>query len=373
MLDHGKIQSSQLACMIYLSTLATSMILAAQFAYIQAKTDMWLSPALASVTAFYLIAILFYMHRLFPGRSLVQYSEELLGVYAGKAVGFIILLVMLLMNANQTRLFGEVMSAYFFRETPPLVINLSLILVCAIAVRSGIEVVGRLAQLCTPIIVILMLIFFLPFLSEIEFDRLLPMLQQGIVPVLRSSVYLQVWFPMYIFMTFFLPYVSDIGKARKHGFIAVCATTASLTGMMLLVLLILDQSTSLFSHPFMILARYVEAFDFIEQFDVFLMIFWVLDVLIRTTVILSATCLAVAQWLRLSAYKPLAFPLSSLTLAISGWGTPRVMDYNQSGNYIMFIYIIGFLLIPTLLFLVSLFRKPHSATSDSAQATADSG
>jgi spore germination protein KB len=366
MLDKGKISSGQLACMLYLAVLSSSMMGAVSFNYSLAKTDFWLSPLIGSVSAWLLIPMLVVLHRFYPGKSLIEYSALIMGRWFGKLIGLWFLFVCLLQNSYQTRQFAELMNEYFFKETPLAIIMGSLLFVCVVAVRLGVEIIGRAAIFFTPIVILIVLTFSLPFIKDIQIDRVLPFLTDGITPVLKSSAYLQIWIPMYVFLNFYLPFLSDEKKAGSRIMLSLATLIITLTGMMLLLICVLDQATPYYSFPFMVLARYLSLFEFLDQFDAFIMFFWVVIVFIRAIVTLYALTIGIAQLANLSSYRALTVPVAVLVMAVSFWGIPRFVDYMTSGRHVVFIYFSANFIVPLLLFLVALMRGKFKAARTSA-------
>lgn len=357
MLDKGKISSLQLACMMFLSLLATGILATTHGAYIQSKVDMWMTPIIGSLTGFVIVFIVVYLHRLYPGKSLIQYSDDILGKFLGKLISLIFLLVSLQLNANLLRQFSEFLALSFLRQTPLIVLIITLMILCACAVRSGVEVIGRSALLLTPFIVLIVLILIFPLLREVEIDRMLPVFEDGIMPVLRGAAFMQAWFPTYVYMTFFLPFISDIHKAQRLGFLSVLWTMAIYTGTLLLVLTILGDATKLYPFPFMELTRYVIIFDFFQHLDALIMLLWVLDVFVRSITTYYAVVLGFAQWFGLPDYKPLILPIGVLIVAWSFWSAPNAMVFNVAlQRYVAIYYFFAHMIIPMLLLAVALMR-----------------
>ncbi|MBH5319355.1 endospore germination permease [Paenibacillus sp. GSMTC-2017] len=367
MIERGKLSSLQLGCIMYLTVIATSMMSAPSFSHSQAENDMWLSPIIGSIPAFALIGMLGTLHRLYPGKSLIEYSRSIMGNWMGTILNVAFLLTCLLQSANQIRQFGELMNQFFFKRTPLAVVISTLFVVCILAVRLGVEVIGRASLLFMPFVILIVVAFFLPFYKDVQLDRVLPLFHDGMTPVLRSSFYIQIWLPMYVYASFFLPFLSDVKHAAKRCLQSLLATVVTLSSVMLLILFILGPATSSYEYPFMVLARYLSMFDFLEQFDAVIMVFWVMNVFIRTIVTLYALSLGIAQLLKLSDYRPLAFPVGMLVIAICFWGTPSIADLFAASPHMSFIFFGAYIVIPLLLYIVAMVRNSGSSNKEHAE------
>ncbi|PWW08415.1 spore germination protein KB [Paenibacillus cellulosilyticus] len=343
--------------MLFLSLLATATLTSPAIAYSIAHTDMWMTPMLGSLGGLATIYIASVLHHRYPGNTLIQYSELILGRVIGRLISLTFLIVCLMMNANQLRQFAELMSLAFMTNTPIVVFASTMILVSSIAVRLGVEIIGRLALTFTPLIVGIVVVLILPLLSEMEPDQILPFMDQGFSPIIRGSVALQVWFPMYIYASMFLPYISDLNKAagRLYWTIGWSVVTFMLT--FFYVLMALGAATSFFSYPFLLLSRYVSIASFMTHLDSLIMIVWVIDVFVRTIVMYYAAVSGLAQWFKLRSYKPLTLPVGLIIILLTFWSIPDATTYNESlGQVVIYYYIYGHLCIPIVLYIISLLR-----------------
>jgi len=366
-MDSGKISAAQLACMLFLSIIATSMLTSPSLAYGIAKNDMWMTPLVASLGGFFTVAISIALHRRYPGCTIVQYSDLILTKWLGKPVSFIFLVVCLQLNANQLFQFAELMKLSFMENTPIIVFSVSMMLVGAVTVNLGIELIGRLSRLFTPVIVILVIGLILPLVRDLELDQLLPLMERGPAPIFRGALTLQIWFPMYIYAAMFLPFVANLDKARYWLNWGVCWSTAIFVLAFIFILLSMGTATNLFSYPFLLLSRYVNISSFMTHLDALIMILWVVDVFTRTIVMYYAAVIGIAQWFRLPSYKPLTLPVGLIIVLLTFWSIPNLAAYNALGYIVVFYYSVAHLCIPLLLYTVSLLRgKPAAASQPPA-------
>lgn len=360
-MEAGKISSMQLACMLYLSLLATATLSSPSLAFSVAHTDMWMTPLLGCVTGFITIYIALSLHRRYPGLTFVQYCDLILGPVLGKFISLTFLIVCLMMNANQLRQFAELMSMAFMPNTPIVVFACTMILVSSIAVRLGVEVIGRLALAFTPLIIIIVVILILPLVKEMKPDQVLPFMDQGIAPVIRGAITLQLWFPIYTYASMFLPYVSskDTNKGRLYWAVGWSVVTFILT--FFYVLMSLGAATSFFAYPFLLLSRFVTIGTFMTHLDSLIMLVWVIDVFIRTIVMYYAATSGLAQWFKLRSYKQLTLPVGLVIVLLTFWSIPDATSYNESiGHVIVFYYIYAHLCLPIVLFIIALLRGGKS-------------
>ncbi|WP_127534244.1 GerAB/ArcD/ProY family transporter [Paenibacillus kobensis] len=356
-MNNDKITSAQLACMLFLSILATSMLTSPSLAYGIAKNDMWMTPLIGSLGGFLTVALSLALYRRYPGCTLIQYSDLILTKWLGKPISLVFLFVCLQMNANQLRQFAELMKLAFMVNTPIIIFAVSMMLVGAIVVNLGIELIGRLSLLFTPIIIIIVAVLILPLIRGMEPDQLLPFMADGAAPILRGAFALQIWFPTYIYAAMFLPYVSDINKARRWLNWGVCWSTTIFTLSFLYIVMSMGAASQHFSYPFLLLSRYVTIASFMTHLDALIMILWVLDVFIRTIVMYYAAVSGFSQWFQLPSYKPITLPVGLLIVLLTFWSIPDITTYNFLAYIVLYYYTLGNICIPLLLYIIALFRS----------------
>ncbi|GJM69181.1 hypothetical protein HMSSN036_13970 [Paenibacillus macerans] len=90
-MEKEKISNIQLAFMMYLMVGGTSILVVPSFTAAQAKQDMWISPVLGSVFGLLIVWLTWSLHRMFPGETLIQYVQRVLGKTLGNAFIAVIL------------------------------------------------------------------------------------------------------------------------------------------------------------------------------------------------------------------------------------------------------------------------------------------
>src|SRR3569832_1402872 len=107
--------------MLYLTLLATAMLSSPALSYSVSRSDMWLTPLLGSLGGLLTVYMALFLYKKHPGKTLVQYSESILGPWLGKLVSLSFLLVCLQMNWNQLRQFAELKNLAFMVRTPTII------------------------------------------------------------------------------------------------------------------------------------------------------------------------------------------------------------------------------------------------------------
>ena len=187
-MEKGKISSLQMVMMIYSTTISTAMISTPGVVAKYAKNDFWISPILASLIGFVTVYIVCELHKLYPKQTVIEYSEQIVGRIPGKMISLLIPFFCLLATGHMLRDYSEFLLSAYLPKTPISVIITSMILLCAFAVNGGIEVIGRLAQLFSPLFILPFIIFVLLLFPEFDFKNIFPILGNGVIPPIKGAI-----------------------------------------------------------------------------------------------------------------------------------------------------------------------------------------
>ncbi|GIM45010.1 germination protein [Collibacillus ludicampi] len=359
MIEKGRISALQMWVMLYPTVMATDIITVPSISIKYAGRDLWLSTILASLVGFLVVYVIDRLNKLYPEQTFFQYCEHILGVLPGKMLGLIYLSYFLYAEGIILREYAEFVIGSFLSQTPFLVVVGSLVFVCACAVRGGVEVVGRSAQLFVGLFILPFFLMVLLLLPDLHVRNMFPILAHGIMPTIKGAFVSQSWMGQIFLGAFFLPYVVDRANGKKWGMITVFFIMLNLLMANLTVLFLFGQEvTSMLTYPVMDAARYVSLADFIEHLESIVMAVWVAGVFVKVCVYYYALVLGTAQWIKLSDYRPLVLPFGFLMILFTFWIVP---SHQKLGELItkvkIFEVTLLFVVIPVLLLPVAVLRK----------------
>ncbi|MEH7481060.1 endospore germination permease [Neobacillus drentensis] len=357
MIEKGKISSFQMAVMIVPTLIATAVLIVPAITGKHAGRDMWISPIWASLNGYFTMFIVFRLHKYFPKESFIQYSEHIIGRLLGKVLGFVYLLFFLHICGIICRESADFVITSFLPKTPKIVVVGSLVLVCAFAVRGGVEVLGRLAQLFVPLFLLPPLMFFL-LLPDLKTENMFPIMEYGIMPSILGAVVPQAWFSEVFLISMLLPFVTDREKGGKWGNFALLFSMLLLVFTNFVCIFLFGETVTSLSYPLFTAFRYISIADFFQHLESFVIANWLLGAFIKVAVFFYAFVLGTAQWMHLSDYRSLVFPLGVLVTLFSIWSSSSGQELSHFLGTIIPFYI-PFLMtfIPMLLLLIAIIRK----------------
>lgn len=322
MIEKGRISSFQLALMLYPAILATAVLIVPAITGQQAGRDMWISPLWAALVGMLAVFVAHALHRRFPGQTVIQYSESLLGAVGGKVIGCLYVFFYLHMTGLIVREYGEFVVGTFFSRTPLFIVMVCMLLIAGFAVRGGLEVIGRLAELFTPVFVALLALSILLILSELEPMNMLPILEHGLAPSLKGALVPQGWMSEIFLMAFLLPYLADPENGRKSGLRTIGAITITMVVGNLVTLWLFGDITPNLTYPMLSGVQYIDIAEFLQNVESIVMAIWVTGAFVKVAVFYYVLVLGTAQWLHLTDYRPLALPMGLLVLVFAMWSAP---------------------------------------------------
>ena len=365
-MEQGKISPLQLAMMMYPAILATAYLLVPSITSKYAGRDMWLSPMISSVTGFLAVYLAYWFNKRYPGQSMIQFSERIVGKIGSKVVGAIYFFYLLQFTGVIIREYGEFVASTFLRETPMFVTMGLMVLACAVAVRGGVEVLARCALVFMPIVILFFFLVSLMTLPDAKPRNMLPVMEFGVQPALVGAVVPAGWFSEFFLTTFLFPFVTDPGKGMKWGMISVAAVMLMLTFANLTTLLLFGPITEGTTFPVMTAVRYISIADFIQHVESVITATWLLGMFVKNAVFNYALVLATAQWLKLSDYRPIVFPIGLLLLLMSFWSAPNLQGLAHFIITVPFYLISVHFVVPLILLLIAVLRRKRDGIDESA-------
>ncbi|GED71770.1 germination protein [Brevibacillus reuszeri] len=361
MLETGKISALQMGLTIYPVLMSTAMLAGPNVMAKEAMNDLWISPIWASLIGFACVIIAHQLHEKYPQKTIIEQIEEILGKLFGKVVGFFYLFFFLQLSAFIVREYADFI-AIFLKDTPLSVISGVLVLVSAMAVTGGVEVVVRSAQFFFPLFVIPLLIMIGLIFPDLEPQNIFPILGNGLLPSLKGAMTPQGWFSEVFLISFFLPFLADEKKGKRSGMVTVGFVMISMCIVNLVTYFLMGDATGRILFPVMDTARYISVADFFENLESGVMAIWVIGAYVKVSVFYYVTVLGTAQWLKLTTYRPIVLPIGLLTVVFSFWGLP---NFAVIGDLHLFtIPVVLFLFccfFPAILLVISVWKKNNTA------------
>lgn len=356
MLERGKISGIALALILINLVGATAVVSLPAVTAKSALRDAWLTPVVSAVSGIFVILLVTALGRRFPGKSLIEYTQDILGSWPGKAVGLLYLFFFFNSSGVITREFGELLSATVMPRTPILIFNTVIVLLAAYSVRSGLEVLARLSELLLPWVITLYTVIILLGLQKADFSRLLPVLENGFAPVLLGSLTPLGWVGEVLLLGMILPYLSKPHQGRKIGIWSVVILGVLLVIDEIANITIFGREVTRLKYPTFMIPSEILLGGFL-RIDALFVILWTAGLLTKLAIFYYVTVLGTAQLLKLKDYKPIVLPVGVIITALSILSFQNAVEIppHITKDFPAFAYFYEWL-IPLLLLLIAIIR-----------------
>jgi spore germination protein KB len=364
-MEKAKISASQLFILMVLFELGSALLVPLA---IRAKQDAWLAILLGMIFSFILFLVYYKLYSYYPNLLPTEYMQKILGKVLGTILAFIYILYFMYDASRVLRDFGEMLLTFAYPDTPLFIANALLMLVIIYTVRKGIEVIARSGELLFIFMYILAVAGFILIISSglIEIKNLQPVLEEGLLPVLKVVFTQTIYFPFaeVIVFTMILPYLNNPKKAKVT---MLCAT--GLSGINLMITMLINVSvlgvslTARSQFPLLSTVQTIQVADFLERLDVFFMLALVISIFFKICLLFYAAVVGTANLFKVKSPSRLSYPLGLIILFLSITIASNVQEHIHEGLKVaMFaLHIPLLVIIPPLLLLVAFLknRKKH--------------
>lgn len=328
-----------------------------------AGKDAWLAILLGTAGGLAIFWIYVSLYRLYPELPLTGYIRAILGKGLGWPLGLLYILFFIHGGARDLREGGDLLISSVMEQTPIIVVNAVMVLSIVYVLNKGIEVVARTAQIFIMTIAILgfLSIFLLLFAGVIDISRLLPVMGNGLGPVIQTTLKQTIEFPHeeVICFAMLLPYLNNREKGIRAGFAAVLTSGLLLsfsTALNIAVLGIDIAGRSTF--PLLSTIRLINIGEIIQRLDVFVVLTLIVGDFFKVAIFFYAAVLAAADLFRIKDYRQLVLPIGIIILFVSMMISSSFIEQIEEGDVLLVTVFLWFgVLIPIFLLAAAGVRK----------------
>ncbi|UII54397.1 endospore germination permease [Cytobacillus spongiae] len=370
-----KINAKQFSNIVTLFTIGSAVLFLPSILTGITKQDAWISVILSTIIAVCVIWFYSKLANLKPQFTFVEMCRYGLGNIAGTFVAIIFLTLPLFLCTVLLWDIGDFMVTQIIPETPIQAIFALFTLAIIYSVRSGIESIGRTAEIFIPWVTSLFFIMIIFAIPSIETRNILPILSNGIKPVLHGT-YQMLVFP-YLELSLFLmvaPHLnrsdqltkSYIGGMLKGAFVLFIITTACL-------LVLGPDFTTRNPYPVYILGKKVSIGQFLQRIEILIAILWFLSIYFKLAIAFYSFVMGLSQIFQLKDYRTISLPFGMLAIILTVISIPNALflvefDKFASGPFLMITSVF----IPLILF-TAIKVKDRRANQKQSSTPSSSG
>ena len=329
-----------------------------------AEHDMWMSVVVGGLLMFLSLLASIRLSQHFPEHTCLEYHRILLGPVLGQIINLVLLSLIIVLAALALRTFSTAVRMFLFDLTPSRIVAGSILALAVYATQYGYTPLLRMQQVSFLTIYVLFTIVLLLGLLGIRSEQFLPMLAEGIGPVLKGAV--PSWFSFSgseLIAGLVFPYLIHQRSAVKTGIASIAFVTAIFTLTIIIVQGNLSPAATAHQvFPTITAFRDVEIPDtFIERLDGYFVSLWIVVYFNSLTNLLFCASFGVSRLLQLEDSRSLTVLLAPLMYYLSQLA-PSIVENFTAGELFNKIGMVWGLGILPILLLLAWYRKKRQQT-----------
>ncbi|RXT06944.1 GerAB/ArcD/ProY family transporter [Ammoniphilus sp. CFH 90114] len=295
----------------------------------EAGSDMWISTMFATLQGCAMMFLTVLIIRRSPELDYMEQTQVMLGKWAGKLVALVLFVFFAGAYSSIMITYVYHLMDYFLPEVPILVFILIALFIGGYGIVFGIEVIGRMALVGVFFILVLNILILAGSLLEFDVQELLPVLESGFWNTVWTSRHNDTdWAMATLMAAMILPTVKN-KKTWANSSVAGIA----MGGLMVLQWPILETAvlspevTAQYIVACMQLARSAHIGMFIHRYEMIMIAFFAISILVQISMCLFCACHSAAKIFGLQDYRPMIIPVG---IVLSGLGYWVVLDHNRA-------------------------------------------
>ncbi len=361
MTSNAKISIRQFSVLIMFYTIGTTILVIPSSLAADAKQNAWIAAIAGWLLGLLIVAVYMVLGKLFPHMNIIQYLAHVLGKWFGKLIALGLIFFSFIGAATVIFYMGNFMTTQVMPETPIeafIVLFASLIV---LGLRLGLEVLARTAEILFPWFVILFVILALFLIPEIELEKIMPITEFGIKPIMKGAVSYASYSSLPL-IVFFMIYPASLNRNKEAGKAFFIGTF--LGGIFVIIVTFLSISilgvdfTERNMYPSYALGKQIIIGNFIQRVEILIAGIWFMTIFFKSALYAYSFVTGLAQIFECKDYRPLVLPSGMILAAYSLIVYPDVvymMDFDTT-VYIPFSLVFG-LLLPLMLLGAGILHK----------------
>ena len=310
-----EITDKEAICLFIIFIIGTSLIIGIGG---EAKNDVWIAGIAGIIMFIPMLLVFSRILSIFQGKDLFDILNITLGKVIGKIVAIIYIWYAFHLGALVLRNFGEFINTVSMPETPMFVPLLCMGLLCIIASKLGIEVLGRTTTYFVPIIFFILVVVQMLSIPQLHLNHLKPILGNGLAPVLQGG-FVTFSFPLAETVLFIGVFCSL--KTKKSPFrvyywgmmisaIIIITTTIRNVG-------VLGNIRDSFYYPSYAAVSRISVGDFVQRIEVTVSIVFIFSAFIKSSICLLVACKGIGKMFNLKDYRSIVIQTGLLMVYFS--------------------------------------------------------
>lgn len=310
-----KITDKEAICILILFILGSSLIIGGGG---EAKNDAWIATIIGIIMVIPMLLVFSRLLLLFPGKDLFDILDITLGKIIGKIVSVLYIWYAFHLGSLVLRNFGEFINTVAMTETPMFVPLLCLGFTSIIAVKLGIEVIGRTCTYFLPVLLFIILLVQLLGIPQFHFNYIKPILGNSFTHILKGG-----------FSTFSFPFAETVlfigvfsSLKTKKSSLKVYFWGVLISGIITIFITIrnievLGNMLGSFYFPSYTAVSRIHLGSFLQRIEVTVSIVFIFGVFLKSSICLLVACKGIEKLFNLKDYRSIVIQTGLLMIYFS--------------------------------------------------------
>lgn len=326
-----------------------------------AHNGAWISLIISNLIGLLLLICLLMLHKKHAGLTLVESSRKAMGSFVTVLLTVPFIFYLFLMVTWIVIGVGGFMNSAMMRETPNYIFHFFILVTAAWTVRAGMEVMARIFVLYTIIVLFFVFLVLALLFGNYHPGFLLPILPDGIKPVMLGS-YFTFGFPFAEIVVFsmLLPYVNkeSSSKLPKYMIAALIFNGFILIVTTICTLMTYGPLSTKQRYPLFAISRLVDFADFMQRIESVVGISLIAGSYMKATIALFALNLMMSRLFKTQDERVFIYPITLICFCLSIVMFDSQADFDEKVSLVWPLLNLTLAVIPFLIIsFVSFIKK----------------
>lgn len=327
--------------------------------YIQCKKEAWLAVVLAIIISLPVMWIYASLAKRFPGKSLIEINEAVLGRFLGSVISALYILFFLSLAVFNTRDIGSFIKGFIMTNTPVAVIIIMFVFICALAVRKGAIIIARLGALIAMFSIVIVFLNSMLLTKSFHLENMLPLFQLPLINYILAA-HTATMIPFLELFAFFM-FAPDLNESVKFG---KSIMQGLLLGAAVLLFIVVRDTVALgalvnySASPSFAVIRLIDIGDILTRVEILYAVLIITLNFFKVSILYSTTVTGISRLLKFESYNFLISTIGALIIicALSVFKSSFEASYWISSGAAPMYATLFLLILPGLTLLVAALR-----------------
>jgi spore germination protein KB len=252
------------------------------------------------------------------------------------------------------------------------IITVSFMALMIYCLRGGVETFARMGEAVFPVYIFSLLVIWILLLTVKDFNitNITPTLGNGVKPVLKEVFPYAITFPFgeTVLITMFFPILNKKQHAKKIGMAVILIGGILLTiNTMMNIAVLGPEIYSRDPYPLMSSTRMVSIADFLERFDVLVILMMVAGVFFKVGGWMYGVSVGITQFFNLKDDRSILLGISTIIIPLSFLYSANYVEAREVGTKFIqpYLHIPLQIIIPILLLCIAYIRRKFNPKNSS--------